>query len=249
METPPGAVRGANNDPTVPAPAPEQASVVEDFIDIFHAPSTVFARREKGGYGMQLLIVALLSALFAFANRSVIMQIFDAEFQRGVEKAMAANPRITQDMMNTQRGISEGIASFAGYIGTPIFIFILALFVWLAAKIVSGKVTYGQAVMITTLAWIPRLVGSLLTTLQVVLMDTTNVTNMFSVSYSPARFMDVDATNPKLFGILGSLDLFGIWCTVLMGIGISVMGKVPRSRGYAAAAMVFVIGVIPALFR
>lgn len=249
MESRPGTDRGAGNDPSVQAPPAEKASVVEDFIDIFHTPSTVFARREKEGYGMQMLIITVVSALFVFASRSVFSQIFDAEFQRGTAKAMAANPRITQEMINAQRPIQEGIATFAGYVGTPIFIFIMAIFVWLAAKIVSGKVTYRQAVLITTLAWIPRLVGSLLGAVQVIVMDTTNVTNMFSLSFSPARLMDVDTTNPKLFGLLGSFDLFGLWFTVLVGIGIAVIGKVPRSRGYAAAAMVFVVGTIPLLFR
>jgi hypothetical protein len=247
MESRPGTESGASYDPTVQAPPPEKASVVEDFIDIFHAPSTVFARREKSGYGMPLLIVSVLSALFAFANRSIFVQIFDAEFQRASVKAMAGNPRITQDMMNTQRGISEGIASVATYVGTPIFIFIMALLVWLAAKVVSGKITYGQAVLITTLAWVPRLVSSLLTTVQVLLMDTSNVTSPFTLSFSPARFMDADATNPKLFALLGSFDLFTLWFTVLVGIGIAVMGKVPRSRGYLAAGLVFIVGVIPAV--
>jgi hypothetical protein len=79
-------------------------------------------------------------------------------------------------------------------------------------------------------------------------MDTSNVTNAFSLSASPARFMNPDATNPKLFALLGSLDLFVIWYMVLIGIGIAVIAKVPRSRGYAVAATVFVVTTIPLLF-
>ena len=246
METRPG-----SEGPTAPmSPPPAQASLFEDFMDIFTSPSEVFARREKSGYGMQLLIVTVLAGLFAFANRGVMSQIFDVEFQRGAAKAMAANPQITMDQMNSMRGVQEKIASFLGYIGTPIFIFVLAFITWLAAKIVAAKVSYEQAVMIVTLAWIPRLVGSLVMTLQVVLMDTSRVTNMFSLSLSPARFMDPDAGNPKVFAIMGGLEPFSIWYTVLAGIGIAVMAKAPRSKGYTAAGIVFVVGlVLPALFR
>ena len=76
-------------------------------------------------------------------------------------------------------------------------------------------------------------------------MDTTNVTSPFALGFSPARFMNPDTTNGKLFGLMGSLDVFALWYAVLIGIGIAVMGKVPRSRGFAAAAIVFVVTTIP----
>jgi Yip1-like protein len=247
METRPGTDRGAGYDPSVNAPTPEKASLVEDFIDIFYQPSLVFARREKTGYGMPLLVISLLSAAFAFANRSVITQIMDAEFTRSTAKMLAANPRLTQEMLDKQRPIQEAVGMMFAYIGTPVFIFVLAVFVWLFAKVVSAKLTYGHAVTITTLAWIPRLLGALVTTIQVVLMDTTNVTDQFSLSLSPARFMDRDATNPKVYGFLGSLDIFSLWFLLLIGIGVATIGKVPRAKGFVVAGILFVLGLLPAL--
>src|SRR3989442_2962197 len=79
---------------------PQKASVIEDFIDIFYAPSTVFARREKSGFGIQLLIITVVTALFVFASRGVFSQIFDAEFARGAAKAMAKSPQVTQEMLD-----------------------------------------------------------------------------------------------------------------------------------------------------
>src|SRR5437773_6537503 len=172
METRSGTDRGATYDPASAAP-PEKASVVEDFIDIFYAPSTVFARREKSGFGLQLLIITLLTALFVFASRTVFSQIFDAEFARGAAKAIAKNPQVTQEMMDRMKPVQEKIASFGLYVFTPIIIFVTALIAWLTTKILSIKLTYGQAAMIVTLAWIPRLVGGLLGALQVLVMATT----------------------------------------------------------------------------
>ena len=223
METRSGTDRGAPYEPTSAVP-PEKASVVEDFIDIFYAPSTVFARREKSGFWTQLLVITLLTALFVFASRAVFSQIFDAEFARGAAKAIAKNPQVTQEMMDRMKPMQEKITSFVLYVITPIIIFVTALVVWLVGKVLSIKLTYTQAAMITTLAWIPRLVGGLLGALQVLVMDT---------------------TNGKLFGLMGSLDVFALWYAVLIGIGIAVMGKVPRSRGFAAAAIVFVVTTIP----
>ena len=241
METRPGTDRGAAYDPNVQSTPPEKASLVEDFIDIFYAPSTVFARREKSGFWIPLLVITAVSALFAFASRSVFSQIFDAEYSRGVAKAMAKDPRITQEMMDKMRPIQEGVAAFFVYVGTPVAIFFTALLIWLVAKMFSAKFTYGQSVLITTLAWIPRLVGGLLGVLQVLLMDTTNVTSPYSLSFSPARVLNPDTMNGKLYAILGSFDVFAIWFTVLIGIGIAVIAKVPRARGYTISAIVFVV--------
>jgi len=242
--------RAGMEAPTAPmAPTPDKASVFEDFIDVFYAPANVFARREKSGYGMQLLIVCVLAALFTFANRAITSQIFDVEFQRGVAKAMAASPQITMDQMNSMRGIQEKVVSFGGYIGTPIIIFVLGFFTWLAAKVVSAKINYQQATLIVTLAWIPRLVGSLVMTVQGLLMDTSTITSMFAVTLSPARFMDPDAGNPKVFALIGNIEVFAIWYAVLVGIGIAVIGKVPRAQGYTATAIIFVLTSLPALLR
>jgi len=242
--------RASIEGPTQPMlPTYEKASVFEDFIDIFYAPANVFARRAASGYGMQLFIVSVLAALFAFATRGITSQIFDVEFQRGAAKAIAANPRITLDQMNSMRGVQEKMVMVGGYIFTPIGVFLMAFFTWLAAKAVSAKITYQQAALIVTLAWIPRLVGALVMTVQGLLMDTSTITSMFSVMWSPARFMDAETVSPKVLGLVGNLEVFSIWYTILVGIGIAVIGKVPRSQGYTAAAIVFVLMSLPALLR
>ncbi|MEX2153062.1 MAG: YIP1 family protein [Gemmatimonadaceae bacterium] len=245
METRPGTDRGAGYDPSVQGAPLEKASVVEDFIDIFYAPSRVFARREKSGFWTHLLIISAIAALFAFANRGVFDQIFDVEFQRGAAKAMEANPQITEDMLAQQRKISGAIAGFFQYIGVPLLVFVVSLLVWGFARVVSAKFSYGQAVMIMTLAYIPRLVQGLLATIQGLLTDTSTIGSMHSVGFSPARFMDPDTTNRALLGLMGRLDLFTLWTTVLIAIGIAVIGKVPRARAAIAAGLVW---LLPTLF-
>ena len=249
METRNETDRGASYNGAVPPPV-EKASIAEDYIDIFHAPSQVFARRSASGFGLHLLLVSLVSAALAFANRGYMRQVFAAEGDRTVAKMTAANPQMTAEMAERTRSMSEASGMFFGYIGTPIMLLVMALFVWALARWVAGaRISYGQSALITTLAWIPRLVGTFLTTIQVALMDTSGESSMFGLSASPARFMDPETTNPKLYGIAGSFDVFAIWFTILIGIGIAVIGRVPRSKGYIAAGAFFVLGLIPMLFR
>jgi hypothetical protein len=247
MSTPirPGTDSGASYTPDASMPPkPEQSSMFEDFMDIFYAPSKVFARRANSSFWGPLLVVSLVTAIFAFVNRDVMSAIFDAEYARGAAAAQAKNPQITAEQLASMRGIQEKMASFFMYIGTPIFIFIVSLLAWLSAKLVGAKVTYGQAVLIMAFAWVPRVVQALVNTVQKLIFDTTSITGMNSFSFSPARFMDPDTTSKALVALAGRFDLFTIWLTILAGIGIAVIGKVPRSKGYIAAAILFALGTL-----
>ena len=244
----------AGYDPGVEAPtapAPEKASLFEDFIDVFYAPSNVYARRQSSSFWPYFWIVSIVSALFTFASRSVMSAIFDAEFSRNMAKAMETNPQLTQDMVNQQRGMMEGIATFGSFLGMPLVILFTAILVLIAAKLVKAQVNWGTALLIAAIAQIPRLLGGLLTTVQGLLIDTTTIQNMHSVGYSPARFMAPD-TQPQILGLLGRFDLFTLWVTFLIGIGVAVVGRVPRSKGFVAAgiawAIVTVIGLVPMLW-
>jgi hypothetical protein len=231
---------------SAPAAAPEKASLIEDFIEIFYAPSKVFDRRRASGFGMHLLLVTLLAAAFAFASRGVMSQIMDAQYDKQVEQMMRQNPQMTADQAQAGRGFASVFGNAAVYLGTPIALFIVGFFVWLGAKIASAGLTYGQSVLIATLAWIPRLLGMLVTALQTIVMDTSTVTNPFQLAISPARFMDPEAS-PVMYATLGNLEVFGIWCYVLIGIGIAVMGNVPRARGFIVATVLFILGSLPTI--
>ena len=245
MSTPirPGTDSGASYTPDAAMPPkPEKSSMFEDFIDIFHAPSQLFARRADSSFWGPLLVITLVTAIFSFVNRDIASAIFDAEYARGIAAVQEKNPQVTAEQLQGMRGVQEKMMSFFMYVGTPIFIFVVGFMAWLGAKMVGAKVSYAQAVLIVSFAWVPRLVQGLVNTIQKLMMDTTNITSMHSFGFSPARFMDPDSASKAALAIAGRFDLFTIWLTILIGIGIAIIGKVPRTKGYVAAAIVFVIG-------
>jgi ABC-type transport system involved in cytochrome c biogenesis permease component len=44
------------------------------------------------------------------------------------------------------------------------------------------------------------------------------------------------------------IDPFVIWITVLLAIGLHVVGKIPKQQAYISAAIVWVVGALPAVF-
>ena len=61
-------------------PAPAKAGLWEDFVDIFYAPSSVFARRADGKFGMALLFLVVVGTILYFLTRNAIQPMMDAEF-------------------------------------------------------------------------------------------------------------------------------------------------------------------------
>lgn len=234
--------QGSAYTPESGAPAPETASKFEDFIDVFYAPSTVFARRQNASAWPYFLIVTVLGIVLTVASRGLMSAAMDAEFSRRMTKMMADNPQLTPEAINASRGMSEMIGMVAMYAGMPVLILLVGVLIWIAARMVGAKFDMGRAMLISAIANIPRLLGALLTAIYgLMLRDTSSVTGMTRLTWSPARFFDPDTANAGMLAVLSRFDVFTIWVTVLLGIGVAVIAKVPRSKGYAAAAIAWAV--------
>ena len=233
--------------PVTPVEPAARADRWEDFIDIFHAPSQVFARRERAGFGIPMLVVTVVLALIATANSGVLQPIMDAEFTRGTAAAMRQNPQLTPEMMQKGRAFSEAIAKYGAVVFVPVGIFLTGLALWLCGKLVEATEPLSAAVMVAAYAFLPRILEGILVGVQGLIVDPASLTGRFQLSLGLGRFLDPDTASPVLLALLGHVDLFTIWVTVLLAIGLSVTGRIPRSRAAMAAALVWVLGALPQL--
>ena len=64
---------GSNAEPVrYVEPAPSKAGLWEDFVDIFYAPSSVFARRADGKFGLPLLFLIVVAAVLVFLTKNAM---------------------------------------------------------------------------------------------------------------------------------------------------------------------------------
>lgn len=224
----------------------QAASRWEDFIDIFYAPSSVFARRATSGFLVPMLVVTVVTGALYLLNSGVWSQVMDAEFAR----SMARQPRqLTPDQMQTARGITETFTKIAAFIFMPVGIFLTGLMLWVCGKFVDARQTLKQATMVASYAFLPRIVEALVVAVQGLVLDPSTFNGRFRVSLGIGRFLDPETTSPALLGLLGRVDVFTIWVTILLAIGLAVTGKVSRARGAIAAAIVWVLGAVPLLLQ
>lgn len=233
------------SQPTVVTATP-QASLWEDFVDIIFAPASVFRRRERGSWLIPLLIVTIAIAVISFASRGVMQPVMDAEFER-VADGMRKNPQITEEMIDRARGMGAWFTTYGPIIITPISIIIVGFMTWLVAKLVDARQTLHAAMVVAAYAFVPRVFQFIANAIQGLVLSPDRLNGVIKLSFSPARFLDPTTANPVLIQVLNRFDLFTIWVTVLLAIGVYVTGRVSKTQATIAGVLFWIVGAIPAI--
>jgi len=134
---------------------------------------------------------------------------------------------MTRDIADKAIKFASWTTRLAG-IFYPVIIAVAALLAWLLGKIVGSKQTYQVAMVMVAYASIVDVVRAIVTGAQALLMDSTSLTSIYNLSLGPARFVDTTTVSPVALAIYNRLDLFTIWYTVLLGIGMYVTGQVSK---------------------
>lgn len=234
--------RGAGLDAATVPPKPEKSSLLDDFMDIFYAPAAVFARREKSSFWIPLLIVSALVALVFVANRDLMEPIMDAEMTRAMAKR---GTQLTEEQMRAAKNFTGVLGMIGAIVFAPLGILLVGVVSWLVGKFFDSKQTMNAAIMVAAFSYLPRVVEGILTRVQGTLMDTSSFDSRFSFSIGLGRFLDPDTTSPVLLALLGRIDLFTIWVTILLAIGLAVTGKVSRGKAVIFGVVMWLVGALP----
>jgi hypothetical protein len=239
---------GSNGDAVKEVdPAPAKAGLWEDFVDIFYAPSSVYARRSDGKFGLALLFLVIVGTVLFFVTKNATQPIMDAEFTRQSAAALRKNPSLTAEQLASGRGFFEMLAPLFFAIGLTISVLGAGLVLWAAGKLFDAKESVAAAMMVATYAEVPRIVQILTNAAQGLVMSPEKLNSLNSVGFNLARFMDPDGS-ALMIALASRVDLFTIWVTVLLAIGLHVVGKIPRQQAAIAAAITWVVGALPAVF-
>jgi hypothetical protein len=232
----------------VTEPAPAKTGLWEDFVDIFYAPSSVFARRSDGKWGMPLLFLVVAGVVLLFLTKNAMQPIMDAEFARNSAAMMKRNPNLTAEQLSAGRGFFEAAGPFIFGVFIAIGVIATGIVLWLVGKLFDAKESVAAALMIATYSEVPRIVQILVNAAQALFMSPEKLNSMNSVGFNLARFMDPDKASAVAIALASRFDLFAIWITVLLAIGLHVVGKIPKRQAAIVAAITWVIGALPTVF-
>lgn len=230
--------------PEIATTAPASSSVIEDIIDIFHSPSAVFERRRTNPkFWAAFFILALLMALAGYVMLKNMSSVMDAQFAKQSAQMLKKNPQMTEDQLNNMRRISEKFAPVGFAVVAVISLFVLGIGVWLVGKLFESAADLKQSMVIATFASFPKLIDMLLAAVISMTVGTGNADNMFAAMPSAARFAG-SGTSLAVLGALSRISIGTIWATILVGIGLHVIGRLPKQRAYTAAAVLWLVGTL-----
>jgi len=223
--------------------------VWEDFIDIFYAPSAVFARRGTGSFWVPLVVVTLAMGVLLYLLSGVLQPVFDAEFDRGMAVAMQRNPRLTPEAVDRFRRMAGIFGQVAGFLFVPLAIVCTGAALWVIGKLFEAKQTFRAALVVAAYSFVPKIVEIVVHGVEGLMLDPEQLNGRFRLSLGIGRFLNPDTTSPLLLAVVGRIDLFTIWVTVLLVIGLSVTGGISRARAFMAAPIIWAAGAIPLILQ
>ncbi len=233
-----------NDQTTSPEPT---ASWWEDYLEIFFAPSQVFARREKSGFLLPLVILTVLSGVLIVGLKGSFAPAFEADITRQMELVQQNNPQITAEQLEQGRAMQGTMGTIMFVAMMPILALIIGFTLWLFGKFVGATETLSQAMLIAAFASFPRIVYLLAGGIQGLVMPEESLNGMSRLSLGPARFLDPDSASALSVVLASRFDLTLIWITILLAIGLKVISKIPMSKAMVAAGLVWLVGALPGL--
>ena len=230
--------------PAASTSAGKTPAVWEDFIDILTSPARVFERRRGTGAGMPLFIVAVLAAIISAASMPLMAPMRERQMQTQLDEMRKRG--MTDQQIETGRAFGEKIATVATVagplIGIPIVVAVVALVLVGVGSLFDARVKYSDAMIITTYSTVPVLLSMILGALALAVMDAEAMPLLQAPAISPAMFLGRDAS-PVLVAVASRFGLGDLWSLVLTAIGVSVIGRVPRGRGYTVSIVLWVLGL------
>jgi hypothetical protein len=229
---------------SAPTTKPEKASLLDDFMDIFYAPAAVFARRANASFWVPLLIITVLLGVIFMANRDLIDPIMEAEMARAMAKS---SQQLTPEQMAAGRKFAGLLGTVGAFLGPPVVMLLLGITIWLVGKFFDATESVNAAIVVATFSYVPRIIEGIVNRVEGLMIDPSTLNSRYSLTLGVGRFLDPDTTSPILLGLVGRIDVFTIWITVLIAIGLAVTGKISRGRAAIAAAIVWLVGALPTL--
>jgi hypothetical protein len=192
------------------------------------SPGEQFERmRERPVFWGALIIVTLLSvAASVILFYAVPDDMYDVPGMQLTEEQLA--------MAKTMGAVT---AVLGALIGTPIGILISALIMFLITKLAQKDTTFRQLFSLNTYIMFISGIGQLL-----------NALIRLAIGGDPVVFVTSLGSLVEAEGmtaeILGGIELFSIWATVLTAIGLYKVGRLSKGAAWTVAIVIFVIGLI-----
>ena len=215
-----------------------EMGVVDRILRVFYAPSETFEAVAEQRSATDWLVPTIIVAVVVTVAALLVLPIVTEGGQEAMQQM--------QDMSAEEREMVEkfqgkGAAQMATLIATPIvmfiYLFIAAALCLVLGKLFGGLLSYGQALAIMAYAGLVTLPQQAVAALLISANKTPEI------QMGLGLFLSEEALQSFGGRFLAGIDPFSVWWTVIIGLGLSIVGQVDRSRAYIGAIVLSLIWI------
>lgn len=196
------------------------------------------------------IIVNLISAFLFFSDEQLVNKVMDKQFQK-VEQKMEENVKSgkmtqeeadvaleqTEKFMNP-KGVFFLITGYGSGVVLPfILLFVLCLVYLIALKILKADFDYVNILNVIGLSFIVLAIGKIL---DVVISILTGDINTISLGL----LFNEESIGDSLYKLMTSLDVFVIWFSILVAIGLSKVSGIKSNVSYILVFGIWVVWIL-----
>jgi hypothetical protein len=216
--------------------APQQEiGIIGRMLRIFYAPGETFEAVAQQRSTADWLAPAILSVAITVGSLVVISPVMSEFRQQALEQQMQNMPPEQREMMKSSQGMMEIGTLIAAPIMTFVVLFITSGIYLVLGRLLGGTLQYGQALTINAYAMMIAIPQQIIKTPLILAKGTPMIHMGLGLALSEEML--------QTFGgrLLSSLvDPFAIWSIIVVGIGLSIVGQIERTKAYRGAALIAV---------
>jgi len=219
--------------------AGNEMNVFSKVINVFAAPRKTFESIDrKPDWFYPLLIVVIVATIMSIFIMPIAMDQQMEEQRIKLQERGMSEAEIDQ-ALEMGRSYGEKFGSIGAFLGTVVYLVLIALLVLFIGNIIlGGKSSFKKVFSVVNYTSLVGSLGSLIL-LPIILSK-----KSINVHFSLATFLSEDASETILYQILKSVDFFWIWQIMVAGIGMAVIYKMSTKKTTTALAVAYVIFVL-----
>ena len=231
-------------------PPVERRSGLANVVDIIIAPNAAFDRiRQVPVWGWAFLVAALLGVAGTILVGPAVVHAMETSLpaQFAANDAIAKLPADQQQkQIAVMMGVSKLIAKFSwAFIPPGILLvgLIQALLMLIANAATRGDGTFKKFYALSiTVSVVGTGLSSIVLGLIVMLRGTNSFETQSAVqSALPSLALLAPGAKGALVGFLGVLNVFALWSTALIALGMSRIGRIPGGAAWATAIIMLLL--------
>jgi hypothetical protein len=231
-------------------PPVERRSGLANVVDIIIAPNAAFERiRQVPVWGWAFLVAALLG----IAGTILVGPAIQHAMETSLPAQLAANEAISKLPPDQQQKQIAAMMSFSKILAKFYWLFIppailiaglvQGLIMLIANAATKGDGTFKKFYALSvTVSVVGTGIGSLVLGLIVMLRGAGSFETPSAVqSALPSLALVVPGAKGALAGFLGALNVFVLWATALLALGMNRIGRIPRGAAWATAIIMLLL--------